>query len=85
MNDMDGFVMNHQRYLTNWDDSFGNYTQSLLGVIAGLMERPEVTEEDKKGAGWHQVDSEGARCGRCGAGFGWGCEEEYAGQDRKVK
>ena len=38
----------HQ-YLTNWHDSFVNYIQSLLGVIAGLMARPEATQEDKRG------------------------------------
>ena len=40
--------LQHQ-YLTNWHDSFVNYTQSLLGVVAGLMARPEATEEDKRG------------------------------------
>ncbi len=38
----------HQ-YITNWHDSFVDYIGSLLGVVAGLMARPEATEEDKKG------------------------------------
>ena len=38
----------HQ-YLANWHDSFVNYIESLLGVVAGLMARPESTEEDKRG------------------------------------
>ena len=38
----------HQ-YITNWHDSFVDYIGSLLGVVAGLMARPEATEEDKRG------------------------------------
>lgn len=38
----------HQ-YLSNWHDSFVNYIGSLLGVVAGLMVRPEATDEDKRG------------------------------------
>ena len=38
----------HQhQYLTNWHDSFVNYIGRLLGVIAGLVARPEATCEDK--------------------------------------
>ena len=38
----------HQ-YITSWHDSFVEYIGSLLGVVAGLMVRPEATEEDKRG------------------------------------
>ena len=38
----------HQ-YITNWHDSFVEYIGSLIGVVAGLMARPEATEEDKRG------------------------------------
>ena len=38
----------HQ-YIANWHDSFVDYIGSLLGVVAGLMARPEATEEDKRG------------------------------------
>ena len=39
----------HQhQYLTNWHDSFVSYVGSLLGVIAGLVTRPETTREDKE-------------------------------------
>lgn len=38
----------HQ-YITNWHDSFVGYIGSLSGVVAGLMARPEATEEDKRG------------------------------------
>lgn len=37
----------HQ-YITNWHDSFVDYIGSLLDVVAGLMARPEATE-DKRG------------------------------------
>ena len=37
----------HQ-YIANWHDSFVDYIGSLLGVVAGLMARPEASEEDKK-------------------------------------
>lgn len=38
----------HQhQYLTNWHDSFVSYVGSLLGVIAGLLARPDATSEDK--------------------------------------
>ena len=39
----------HHQYITNWHDSFVDYIGSLLGVVAGLMARPEATEEDKRG------------------------------------
>lgn len=38
-----------QQYITNWHDNFVDYIGSLLGVVAGLMARPEATEEDKRG------------------------------------
>lgn len=38
----------HQ-YISNWHASFVDYIGSLLGVVAGLMARPEATEEDKRG------------------------------------
>ena len=38
-----------QQYITNWHDSFVDYIGSLLGAVAGLMARPEVKEEDKRG------------------------------------
>lgn len=41
-------VPQHQ-YITNWHDNFVDYIGSLLGVVAGLMARPEATEEDKRG------------------------------------
>ena len=41
-------TISHQ-YITNWHDSFVDYIGSLLGVVAGLMARPEATEEDKRG------------------------------------
>lgn len=41
-------VLQHQ-YITDWHDSFVDYIESLLGVVAGLMARPEATEEDKRG------------------------------------
>ena len=41
--------VSQQQYLANWHDSFVDYIGSLLGVVAGLMVMPEVTEEDKGG------------------------------------
>ena len=41
-------ILQH-KYITNWHDSFVNYAQSLLGVVAGLMAVPEASEEDKRG------------------------------------
>ena len=38
-----------QQYITNWHDNFVDYIGSLLGVVAGLLARPEATEEDKRG------------------------------------
>lgn len=43
--------MLQNRYIATWHDSFINYIRSLLGVVAGLMARLEVSEEDKKGLG----------------------------------
>lgn len=40
-------ISQHQ-YIANWHDSFVDYIGSLLGVVAGLMVRPEASEEDKK-------------------------------------
>ncbi len=34
----------YHQYNTNWHDSFMDYIGSLLGVVAGLMARPEATE-----------------------------------------
>lgn len=39
----------HHQYITNWHDGFVNYIENLLRVVAGLMAKPEATEEDKKG------------------------------------
>ena len=41
-------IIQHQ-YITNWHDSFVDYIGRLLGVVAGLMARPEATEGDKRG------------------------------------
>ena len=38
-----------QQYITNWHDSFVDYIGNLLGVVSGLLARPEATEEDKRG------------------------------------
>ena len=38
-----------QQYITNWHDSFVDYIGRLLGVVSGLLARPDVTEEDKGG------------------------------------
>ena len=38
-----------QQYIAQWHDSFMSYVGSLLGVVAGLISRPEATEEDKRG------------------------------------
>lgn len=43
--------MLQNRYIANWHDSFVNYIESLLGAVAELMVRSEVSKEDKKGAG----------------------------------
>ncbi len=37
-----------QQYIAHWHDSFVNYIGSLLGVIAGLVTRPEAAHEDKE-------------------------------------
>ena len=37
-------ITQHQ-YLANWHDSFLDYIVSLLGVVAGLMVRAELTED----------------------------------------
>lgn len=38
-----------QQYIAQWHDSFKNYVGSLLGVVTGLISRPEATEENKRG------------------------------------
>ena len=40
-------IPQHQ-YINNWHNSFVNYICSLFGLVAGLMSRPEATEEDKR-------------------------------------
>ena len=37
-----------QQYIAQWHDGFVSYVGSLLGVIAGLVTRPEATREDKE-------------------------------------
>lgn len=37
-----------QQYIAQWHDWFVSYVGSLLGVIAGLVTRPEATHEDKE-------------------------------------
>lgn len=39
-------TISHQ-YIANWHDSFVNYIENLLGVVAGLMAKPEASEGDK--------------------------------------
>ena len=46
---MDNILIAQHQYLSNWHDNFVGYIGSLLGVVAGLMVRPEATEEDKRG------------------------------------
>ena len=41
-------VPQHQ-YITNWHDNFVDYIGSLLGVVSGLLARPDATVEDKRG------------------------------------
>lgn len=41
-------AISQQQYIANWHNEFVRYISSLLGVVAGLMIRPEATEEDKK-------------------------------------
>ena len=38
-----------QQYIARWHDGFVGYIGSLSGVVAGLMARPEASEEDKRG------------------------------------
>ena len=42
-------IIPQHKYITNWHDCLVNYIESLLGVVDGLMVRPEATEEDKRG------------------------------------
>lgn len=37
-----------QQYIAQWHDGFVSYVGSLLGVITGLVTRPEATSEDKE-------------------------------------
>lgn len=37
-----------QQYIAQWHDGFVSYIESLLGVIAVLVARPEETHEDKE-------------------------------------
>lgn len=37
----------HHQYIANWHDSFVNYIEKLLGVVARLMAKPEASEKDK--------------------------------------
>ena len=46
---MDNILIAQHQYLSNLHDSFVGYVGSLLGVVAGLISRPEATEEDKRG------------------------------------
>jgi len=41
--------ISQQQYIAKWHDNFVGSIGSLLGVVAGLMARPEASEEDKKG------------------------------------
>lgn len=41
-------VTPQQQYISTWHDNFVNYIKSLLGVIAGLLTRPDATSEDKE-------------------------------------
>ena len=36
-----------QQYIVSWHDSFVNYIENLLDVVAGLMAKPEASEGDK--------------------------------------
>lgn len=40
-------ISQHQ-YIANWHNSFVNYIKMLLGVVSGLVARPEATEADKQ-------------------------------------
>ena len=37
-----------QQYISQWHDGFVSYVGSLLGVITGLVTRPEASREDKE-------------------------------------
>lgn len=41
------FTIFQQQYIANWHDSFVDYIGSLLGVVMGLMTRPDATAEGK--------------------------------------
>lgn len=42
-------TLSQHQYLSDWHDSFVESIGYLLGVVAGLMARPEATEEEKRG------------------------------------
>lgn len=46
---MSMLTTSQQQYIAQWHDGFVSYVGSLLGVVAGLISRPEATEEDKRG------------------------------------
>ena len=39
--------MTSHQYIANWHNSFVDYIGSLLGVVAGLLARPEASEEER--------------------------------------
>ena len=43
------------KYITNWHDSFVSYIGSLLGVVAGLMARPEAMGGKRQIQGIHRT------------------------------
>ena len=46
---MTAMTIQQLEYIRDWHDSFVIYTQSLLGVVTGLMASPEANEKDKRG------------------------------------
>lgn len=42
-------MISQHQYMANWHASFVDYIGKLIGVVAGLMARPEATEDDKRG------------------------------------
>lgn len=45
---MSMLTTSQQQYIAQWHDGFVSYVGSLLGVITGLVTRPEATSEDKE-------------------------------------
>lgn len=37
----------HHQYIANWHDSFVNYIENLLRVVAGLMAKPDASEKER--------------------------------------